>query len=331
MTSFAELTTLRVGGPIADLVTAQTDDEVIDALRPGALVLGGGSNIVAGDAAWPSRVVRIATLGIDVQRDGARVLVEAAAGEPWDELVAFCVEQGWAGIDALSGIPGLVGATPIQNVGAYGQDLSQVTSHVTALDRTTGEVVTLRGEDCSFGYRTSRFKAEPDRWCVLSVALALRADGHSSVGYGDLARVLQVVEGQEAPAAAVRAAVLELRRAKAMVLDPDDPDTRSTGSFFTNPIVDEATASRLAACPRYPATGGVKLSAAWLIEQAGISRGFTLDERVRVSTRHTLALANVGGASAADVLALARVVRDRVREAFGVTLVPEPVLVGCAL
>ena len=331
MTTFAELTTTRVGGPIAEVVTASTDDEVIAALTADAVVLGGGSNVIAADTPFTGRVVRIATTGIEVQRDGDRVLVEAAAGEPWDDLVAFTVEQGWSGIDALAGIPGLVGATPIQNVGAYGQDIAQVVSHVTVLDRTTREVVSLRGDECGFGYRTSRFKAQPQRWCVLSVGLVLDSSGTSAVRYADLARALGVALDGRAPASRVRETVLDLRRAKGMVLDPSDPDTRSTGSFFTNPIVDADVASALDGCPRYPSDRGVKVSAAWLIENAGIERGYSRDGRVRVSTKHTLALANAGGGTADDVLALAREIRDRVQAEFGITLVPEPVLLGCSL
>lgn len=325
---------MGVGGPIAELVVARTDDEVVEAVRGDAFVLGGGSNLVVGDSGFDGRVVRIETLGIEVQRDGDRVIVEAAAGEPWEEFVDFTVEQGWTGLENLSGIPGLVGATPIQNVGAYGQEVASVIGHVTALDRATGVIESLDGSACRFGYRTSRFKDDPGRWVVLSVSFVLRTDQASVVRYAELARLLGVEPEQAAPAAQVRTAVLQLRRSKGMVLDPSDPDTRSTGSFFVNPVVAPAIADGIADCPRYPAPHGVKLSAAWLIENAGISRGWAPIEsagRVRISTKHTLAIANVGRGTSRDVLDLARQVQQRVRDQYGVTLLPEPQLLNCAL
>lgn len=334
MTAFAELTTLRVGGPIAELVTVQDDAEAIAALSGSAgrdaLLIGGGSNLLVADAPFDGTVVRIATRGIEVVTADGTVSVDVAAGEPWDDVVAFAVEQGWSGIDALAGIPGLTGATPIQNVGAYGQEVADTIDHVTVLDRSTGEVRALRGDECRFGYRTSRFKHEPGSFAVLSVAFTLR-QSPAPVRYAQLASVLGIEVGGTAPPAAVRDAVVALRQEKGMVLDPSDPDTRSAGSFFTNPVVDEATAESLGG-PTFPAAGGMKLSAAWLIERAGITRGFSLDGRARISTKHALAITNASGdATAEDVLTLARVIRDRVREATGVTLEPEPTLVGCSL
>ena len=284
------------------------------------------------DEPFDRPVVRIATRGIEVQRDGDRILVEAQAGEPWDELVELAVMNGWSGIDAMSGIPGLVGATPIQNVGAYGQDVSQVISHVTVADAASGEIRSLTGAECGFAYRDSRFKRDGGD-VVLAVSFVLAASGGTAVRYAELARVLGVEAGAVADPSDVRAAVLELRTGKGMVIDPADPDTRSAGSFFTNPIVDERVAQAIdPACPRYPAADGVKLSAAWLIEQAGVTRGWTLDGRARVSSKHALALVNASGdASAADVMALARAIRDRVQDAFGVTLQAEPTLVGVSL
>ncbi len=325
---------MAVGGPIAELVVAHTDDEVVEAVRGEAFVLGGGSNLVVGDSGFAGRVVRIATLGIDVQRDHDRVIVEAAAGEPWEEFVAFTVDQGWCGLETLSGIPGLVGATPIQNVGAYGQEVASVIGYVTALDRATGAIESLDGSTCGFDYRTSRFKDDPGRWVVLSVSFVLRSDQASVVRYAELARALGIEPGEAAPAAQVRQAVLQLRRSKGMVLDPSDPDTRSTGSFFVNPIVTPDIADGIADCPRYPAPNGVKLSAAWLIENAGIGRGWSPIEsagRVRISTKHTLAIANVGRGTAGDVIDLARQVQQRVRDRYGITLLPEPQLLNCAL
>ena len=334
MTTFAELTTIGVGGAIADLVTAQTDDEVRAALSEDAFVLGGGSNLVVADEPFGRRVVRIGTRGIAVQAHGDRVLVEAAAGEPWDEFVAFTVDHGWSGLECLSGIPGLVGATPMQNVGAYGQEVSSIVSHLSVLDRRSGEVEGLLGSECGFHYRTSRFKADPDRWAVLSVAFNLRQRPEGEVRYAELATSLGIEAGMTAPATAIREAVLQLRRSKGMVLDSNDPDTRSVGSFFLNPVVEESQAAQVPDCPRYPAPGGVKLSAAWLIDKAGIQRGWALpqaQQRVRISAKHTLAIANVHGGTAADVLALAGEVRRRVREAFGVVLDPEPRLLNCSL
>lgn len=337
MTAFAELTTFRIGGAIEHYAVAATEAEVIAGVADlgipaRGMVLGGGSNLLAADEPFTGSVLRVATTGIDVQRDADRVIVEVAAGESWDELVAFSVDQGWSGIEAMSGIPGSVGATPIQNVGAYGQDVSQVISHVTVLDATTGDVTTLHGSECGFGYRTSALKAHRER-IVLSVAFVLRTSGASPVAYAELARRLGVSAGDDVDAARVREAVLDLRAAKGMVIDPGDPDTRSAGSFFTNPIVAAAQADVIdAGCPRYPAPQGVKLSAAWLIEQAGITRGWSLDGRARVSSKHTLALVNASGdATAREVIELARVIRDRVQDAFGVTLQAEPTLVGCSL
>jgi len=334
MTTFADLTTIGVGGPIADLVTGRTDEEIAWALTEDALVLGGGSNLVVADAPFARRVVRIASRGIHVREAADRILVEAAAGEPWEEFVSFTVEQGWSGLECLSGIPGLVGATPIQNVGAYGQEVSAVTEQVTVLDRSSGQVEVLRSPDCGFGYRTSRFKQEPDRWVVLHACFALEPVGSGQARYAELAATLGIEPGDRAPVAAIREAVLHLRRAKGMVLDPEDPDTRSVGSFFLNPVLAPTAVVDLPDCPRYPAPDGVKLSAAWLIEQAGIPRGWTLPDggqRVRISTKHTLAIANADGGSAADVLALAEQVRRRVHDRFAIRLDPEPRLVGCRL
>jgi len=334
MTTFAELTTIAVGGPITDLVTAEADEQIIDALAEGAVILGGGSNLVVGDGPFDRRVIRIATRGIEVQPDGDRIIVEAAAGEPWDEFVSLTVEQGWSGLESLSGIPGLVGATPIQNVGAYGQEVAALTGHVTVLDRQTGTVASMTASECGFEYRTSRFKAEPDRWVVLSASFVLHRRSRGPVRYAELAKRLGIEPGGEAPITDIREAVLDLRRAKGMVLDVCDPDTRSAGSFFLNPIVTASLAESIPDCPRYPAADGVKLSAAWLIEQAGMPRGWSLpgtEGRVRISTKHTLAIANADHGTAADVLALAGEVRRLVQQTYGVNLQPEPRLLNCAL
>jgi UDP-N-acetylmuramate dehydrogenase len=337
--TFAQRTTIGVGGPAARWIVATTTDALVRAVLDGdangeqLLVLGGGSNLLVADEGFAGTVVEVATPGVEETLGTESVALTAQAGEAWDALVDRAVARGWSGIEALAGIPGLVGATPVQNVGAYGQDVSQVVTSVEALDRSTGKVVRLAHADCGFGYRTSSFKTEPDRWVVLSVTVSLGTDPFGVVQYAELARELGVAIGDRVGVDRIRGAVLELRRRKAMVLDAADADTRSLGSFFMNPVVDEATSARIAAeCPRYPADGGVKLSAAWLIEGSGVERGFHLPgSDARVSTKHTLALVNAGDARTEDVLALAREVQRRVRDRFGITLQPEPRLVGCRL
>jgi UDP-N-acetylmuramate dehydrogenase len=318
----ADLTTLRLGGPAEVLLEATTEDELVAAARahPEAFVLGGGSNVVIPDAGLPE-VLLVRTRGISWDGDE----VEVQAGEDWEPLVAATVAEGRVGLEALSGIPGSVGAAPIQNIGAYGAEIASVVVSVRALDRRTGSVDTLSPEDCAFRYRQSAFKDEPGRWVVLAVRLRLpRGSRSAPVRYAELARVLGVELGATAPAADVREAVLSLRRSKGMVLDPADPDSVSAGSFFTNPVVPVAPEG----APSWPdPSGGVKVSAAWLIEQAGFAKGWG-EGRAGLSTKHTLALVNRGGADAEELLEVARVVRDRVRARFGITLVPEPVVVG---
>ncbi len=336
----ADLTTLRVGGPARAVVVVDTEEDLVAAVRDAgadALVVGGGSNLVVGDQGFDGTVVVVRTRGIGVQIDDcAGVWLDLAAGEVWDEVVARAVAQGWIGIEALSGIPGLVGATPLQNVGAYGQQVSETIARVRTFDRVTGRRQSFAAADCGFGYRTSRFKAEPDRFVVLGVELVLsRGAEGGPVAYAELARSLGIGVGDRAPLQEVRDAVLELRRSKGMVLDPADHDTWSAGSFFTNPVLtDESAAELPAAAPRFPqADGLVKTSAAWLIENAGFARGYTLgtDTSVALSHKHALAITNTGGATAAAVVALATHLRQGVRDRFGITLEPEPVLVGCTL
>jgi len=316
----AELTTLRLGGAAAEYVEARTETALIDAARDAALVVSGGSNVVVADAGVPGRVVRIATRG--VERDGARLTV--AAGEDWDALVARCVAGGLQGFECLSGIPGSVGATPIQNVGAYGQEVAETVESVRVYDRDTGRVEEMTAADCGFVYRGSVFKYH-DRRIVLSVTFRLNESGVSGpLRYAELARALDVPVGASAPLADVREAVLALRRRKGMVIDPADPDTVSAGSFFTNPVLDAAPDG----APAWPEPDGrVKTSAAWLIEQAGFHRGYG-DGRIGISTKHTLALVNRGGGTTAELLALAREIAAGVRDRFGIELHPEPVLVG---
>ena len=338
--TLAEHTTLRVGGPAPDWVVVQTEAALVEAVLGAdrdsipVLLLGGGSNLLVSDDGFRGVVVEVATRGIDVREEPAGIRLDVAAGEPWDAVVSFAVDRGWSGIEALSGIPGRTGATPVQNVGAYGQEVAQVLTSVRALDRVSGAVVDLAADECGFGYRMSTFKREPDRWVISSVTLLLAARDRGRVRYAELAAALGVPVGGEAAVGEIRAAVLELRSRKGMVLDDADHDTWSAGSFFTNPVVTaEFAASVPVACPRYPAGDQVKLSAAWLIEGAGIARGYALgtSARAAISGKHTLALTNRGGASAEELLDLARAIRDRVDEAFGVTLQAEVRTVGCAL
>lgn len=394
----ADHTTTRVGGPARGWVTARTEAEAIEAVRAAdaagepVFVLGGGSNTLMADAGFPGTVVRLAFAGIRVldgpvpgegetppAGDGARpaghegeaVVVRIAAGHPWDDAVAWTVAHGLGGIEALSGIPGSAGATPVQNVGAYGADVSQVLVALRAWDREAGDVVELTPADLRFGYRDSVIKrsmletgAPSPRWIVLSIDLRLRrassdAEPTAPVRYGQLAAALDVEEGAHAPLAVVRREVLALRAAKGMVSDPADPDTWSTGSYFTNPIVPASMRASLPeGAPAFAAgeaedgTPLVKLSAAWLIDRAGFAKGFGLPEvapreggpdgrgadgtglaggRASVSTKHTLAMTNRGDATTEDVLTIARTVRDGVRERFGVELHPEPMIIGTSL
>jgi UDP-N-acetylmuramate dehydrogenase len=324
----ADLTTLAVGGPIERLLEVSTADELVAAVRDAdeagrpLLLLGGGSNVVAPDEGWPGDVVAVRTRGI--RRDGDRLTVQA--GEDWDGLVARTVAEQLAGMEALSGIPGSTGATPVQNVGAYGQEVAQTITAVRAYDRAEKVERVLTPEECGFAYRDSRLKREPGRFVVLEVEFALEAGPLSRpVGYAELARTLGVEIGERAPLADVREAVLGLRRGKGMVWDLADPDSRSAGSFFTNPVVPAERA--VEGCPSWPAPDGrVKLSAAWLVEHAGFGRG-TREGRVGTSSRHSLALTTEDGATAAELLAFADRIVATVQERFGVHLDREPTAV----
>jgi len=341
----APLTTLGLGGPARRLVTAYDEEEVVQAVlgarRDPVLLLGGGSNVVVADAGFDGLVVHVSTHGLSAREDGDDVLLTAQAGEDWDALVAHAVAEDLVGLEALSGIPGRVGATPVQNVGAYGADVSQTVDRVRALDRTSRRVVELSGRQCAFGYRASRFKADPDRWVVLAVTYRLGTGRTAApVRYAELARALGVEVGATAPVDEVRSAVLGLRRGKGMVVRADDPDSRSAGSFFTNPVLgpfeltafSERVRERLGDVdvPGHPdGDGRTKLSAAWLIERAGFAKGHGPGP-VGLSGKHVLALVHRGGGSTRQLLEVAREVRDGVHDAFGVELVPEPVLVGDA-
>jgi UDP-N-acetylmuramate dehydrogenase len=337
----ADHTTLRLGGPARSWVRAQTEADLVDAVSAcdeagePVLVLAGGSNVVAADDGFAGTVVQVATSGVVADHEGddptcGGVVVTVAAGEAWEPFVAHAVERGWVGIEALSGIPGSVGATPIQNVGAYGQEVSQTLASVRVWDRVLRGIRTFPAAECGFGYRTSRFKADPGRHVVLEVTFQFRqGELGAPVAYAELAGVLGVEAGSRVPMRDVRRAVLELRARKGMVLDAADHDTWSAGSFFTNPVVPAAEVPEGA--PAWPqADGGVKTSAAWLIERAGFGKGYG-EGAVRLSTKHTLALTNRGGATTADLLVLAREIRDGVQHRFGIRLVNEPVLVGCTL
>ncbi len=339
------LTSLRLGGPARVLAECATTDVLVDVVRlldaegVPTLILAGGSNLVVGDAGFDGVVVRIATTGVELGAGRVR----AEAGAVWDDVVAKTVDAGFGGLEALSGIPGSAGATPVQNVGAYGVEVGSVLHRVRLLDRRTGDVRWVGPEALGLGYRTSVLK-HSDAALVLDVELEVRPDGTSApLGYRELATALGAEEGERRPAAEVREQVLALRRGKGMVLDAADHDTWSAGSFFTNPIVSDdalpavlaAVAARVGAdvrVPRFPADGGTKLSAGWLIERAGFGKGFpSEDAPARLSTKHTLALTNRGNATTADLVALARQVRDGVQQAFGVRLEPEPVPVGCEI
>ncbi|MDV2474542.1 UDP-N-acetylmuramate dehydrogenase [Rhodococcus zopfii] len=339
------LTSLRLGGPARVLAECATTDVLVDVVRlldaegVPTLILAGGSNLVVGDAGFDGVVVRIATTGVELGAGRVR----AEAGAVWDDVVAKTVDAGFGGLEALSGIPGSAGATPVQNVGAYGVEVGSVLHRVRLLDRRTGDVRWVGPEALGLGYRTSVLK-HSDAALVLDVELEVRPDGTSApLGYRELATALGAEEGERRPAAEVREQVLALRRGKGMVLDAADHDTWSAGSFFTNPIVSDdalpavlaAVAARVGAdvrVPRFPADGGTKLSAGWLIERAGFGKGFPSEGApARLSTKHTLALTNRGNATTADLVALARQVRDGVQQAFGVRLEPEPVPVGCEI
>lgn len=336
----APLTTLELGGPARWFVEAGDEAELRAALAwadgrgLASIVLGGGSNVVIADEGVDGLVIRFAARGVEHRESAGRRVVLAAAGEPWDPLVERCVAAGFAGLECLSGIPGSVGATPIQNVGAYGSEVADAITRVRVLDRDHASIDWWSPARCEFGYRTSAFKRAPGRHVVLAVELAVRPGAPAPIRYAELARVLG--DGASPSVDAVRSAVLELRRGKSMVIEPDDPNRRSVGSFFTNPIVPAERAATLAErvradhgeLPSWPAgEGQTKLAAAWLIEKSGVSKGLRRGN-VGVSTRHSLALVHHGGGTTRELLALAREIRDRVRQQFDIVLDHEPVLLG---
>ncbi len=344
--SLQAYTTLRLGGQAGSLVIVDQTDELVATVRAAAhsgapvLVLAGGSNVVVADEGFPGTVVLLRTRGSRVvARDGDTVTVRVAAGEPWDDFVAQTVANGWSGVECLSGIPGSAGATPIQNVGAYGQEVADTIVAVHVYDRLDDEVYAMTPEQCRFAYRTSVFK-HSDRWLVLRVRFRLVASGESApIRYAELARALGVGIGDRVPLAAAREAVLRLRAGKGMVIAGEDPDTWSVGSFFTNPVLSAAAYRSLRERtgeagdpPAWPGPDGtMKVSAAWLIERAGFHKGYGGAGGVAISGRHTLALTNRGGGTTAALLDLARTIRNGVQDRFGVVLHPEPVLVNCEL
>jgi len=354
----AAFTTLGLGGPAARVARADTADDVVAGVREAdlagepVLVMGGGSNLVIADTGFPGTVVRVATTGVALSETEGGVIVTVAAGENWDRLVEWAVGEKLSGIECLAGIPGLAGATPIQNVGAYGQEVARAITAVRVFDRDVSEVLTLDALSCGFGYRTSLFKRTPlrpgetgptGRYVVLDVTFSLARDPMSApVRYAELATRLGIAVGDQAPLADVREAVLGLRRGKGMVLDPGDPDTASVGSFFTNPVLDQDHFNELervadaafpgVRVPRFEADGGqLKVPAAWLIEHAGFGKGYRGPGGASISSKHTLALTNHDGATTADLIGLASQVAAGVRSTFGVELTNEPVLVGVEL
>jgi UDP-N-acetylmuramate dehydrogenase len=336
----APLTTLRVGPVARRVITCTNTEQVISSLRHldahdgKGLVLAGGSNLVIADTLTDLTVLRLANTTITIDRN----MVRAEAGAVWDDVVVRAIAAGLGGLECLSGIPGCTGATPVQNVGAYGVEVADTISRVRLLDRRSGAARWAAPGELGFGYRTSVLRHRRAA-VVLEVEFALDASGRSApLRYAELIAALDATAGQRADPGVVRRAVLALRTAKGMVLDPADHDTWSVGSFFTNPVVAPEVYRRLAdradlPVPHYPSPDGVKLAAGWLVEQAGFPKGYpgAGNAPCRLSTKHALALTNRGAATAGDVVALARTVRDGVADVFGITLTPEPVLVGCAL
>lgn len=342
----APLTTLELGGTARFFVEATNEETIVRALAWAegsgvpAVIVGGGSNLVVSDEGFPGLVVRMGTRGLAFEDEGAKVRLRAQAGEPWDELVAHTVARDLAGLECLSGIPGLAGATPIQNVGAYGVEIAEHLESVRILDRATRSVRTLDRDACQFGYRDSMFKREPGRYVVLEVSFLLTRGGVPALRYPELLRALDA-EAETPTLSAVRQTVIALRRRKSMVIDPDDENRRSAGSFFLNPIVTLADADRVtrraielglatssADVPRYEAGEGyAKLAAGWLIERSGIEKGLRLGA-VGVSSRHALSLVHHGGGTTRALLELAQRIERAVKDRFGIDLVREPVFLG---
>jgi len=338
MAELRDYTSLRVGGPATNFVEVGTEVEIIAAIESAGdspiLIMGGGTNILVSDKGFDGVVIRITNHSLQSEIDacsGATLTI--GAGENWDEFVATTIERGFAGLETLSGIPGTVGAAPIQNIGAYGHEVSEFITRVRTYDRQAKAVKTFTNQECQFEYRNSYFKSHPGRYVVLDVQFNLRLGEYTTpITYAELAKKLGIEIGEKASVSKTRKAVLELRAAKGMLLNPDDRDSWSAGSFFTNPIISQEVAAALPAdAPRWPtADGRVKTSAAWLIENSGVHKGDT-HGGARVSTKHVLALTNSGSATAADIAALAKNAQQAVREKFGITLEAEVNMVGITL
>jgi UDP-N-acetylmuramate dehydrogenase len=338
MTELNKYTSLRVGGPAKSIVNVSTEAEIIAAIEAAGdspvLILGGGSNVLVSDSGFEGTVIHIANNQAESEVDacsGATLTI--GAGENWDEFVVATINRGYAGLETLSGIPGTVGAAPIQNIGAYGHEVSEFITRVRTYDREAKGVKTFTNAECEFEYRNSHFKKHPGRYIVLSVQFQLRLGETSTpITYAELAAKLGIAVGEKAPVVDTRKAVMELRAAKGMLLNPDDKDSWSAGSFFTNPIISLSVAAGLPeGAPKWPtADGRVKTSAAWLIQNSGIDKGHA-HGGARISTKHVLALTNSGSATAEELVQLAREVRDSVQEKYGITLEPEVNLVGISL
>ena len=335
MTELSKYTSLRVGGPASKIVQVSTEAQIIAAIEEAGdtpiLIMGGGTNVLIADKGFDGTVIRISNNSVQAEVDacsGATLTI--GAGEDWDTFVQTTINSGFAGLETLSGIPGTVGAAPIQNIGAYGHEVSEFITRVRTYDRELKEIYTFTNSQCEFTYRNSYFKAHPGRYVVLEVQFQLRIGEFSDpITYLELSKKLGIEPGDKAPVAATRAAVLELRASKGMLLSPDDHDSWSAGSFFTNPIISQQAADALPdAAPKWPLNDGrVKISAAWLIENAGMHKGDEVGG-ARISTKHVLALTNSGDATAADIAELAKRARNQVREIFGITLEAEVNLVG---
>ncbi|HEX9161056.1 MAG TPA: UDP-N-acetylmuramate dehydrogenase [Thermoanaerobaculia bacterium] len=335
----APFTTIGIGGPARYFARGTTVDDIRDGVDWASarsvplFILGGGSNLLISDDGFKGLVLQVDLRGVVVESEDTYATVKVAAAEPWDSVVAIAVENGWAGLECLSGIPGSAGATPIQNVGAYGQDVSETIIRVEVLDRTNGLVKTLTNWECRFGYRSSVFKNfERERYVVLNVTYRMKAGGAASVRYPELRRYLEERGESDQDLRTVRDAVIAIRKRKGMVLDDNDPDTRSDGSFFMNPIISAAEFERFHQraenAPNFPSNdGSVKLSAAWLIEHAGFTKGF-VHGNVGLSTKHSLAVVNRGGGTAREVRELVGMVQKGVREKFGIEIHPEPNFIG---
>ena len=340
MEALSNFTTLKVGGPAQKIVHAHTEDELVEFVKAAdkageqVLILGGGSNLLISDAGFAGTVIRVESKGNALDYDACSGgMIEVSAGEDWDKFVALTIEKGFADLESLSGIPGTIGGAPIQNIGAYGHEVSETIARVKAYDRTKGEITTFTNEQCRFSYRNSVFKAEAGRYVILNVTFQLRKGEQSlPITYAELAKFLSINIGDRAPVVEVRKAVLQLRGRKGMLIDAGDVNSNSAGSFFVNPILNKEIADKLPVeAPRWPQTDGrVKTSAAWLMEHAGVNKGEKL-AGAQISNKHVLALTNSGDATAGDIVELAKMARAKVFEKFGVKLEAEVQLVGLDL